>query len=87
MKLPKIPAPSIYAKAIVAAVSNGYNMFDALTSDNIVTINEWVRISVATVVTFVITWATPNKDTGGNLERLGDGSSYTGPPQERPPTG
>ncbi len=61
LKIPKISGLSTVTKAVTAATVSGYNMFNALISDNVVSSGEWARIGAATVVTGVVTWAAPNK--------------------------
>ncbi len=56
----KIPGASLVAKAVVAGVTSGYTMFDALITDNSVSAGEWARIGAAVAVSSVMTWATPN---------------------------
>jgi hypothetical protein len=55
-----------YAKAIVAALVIAYSMFNAAVgvdspSGTGVTLNEWVGIVVATVISALGVWAVPNR--------------------------
>lgn len=54
-----------YAKAVVAGLVAFGALFDASTAigsigGEAVTVNEWVRIAVATVIAGVAVWAVPN---------------------------
>jgi hypothetical protein len=60
--------PNKYAKAIVAGLATGYTAFQLATGaasagGETVTVNEWVGIAVALVITAAAVWAVPNAPT------------------------
>lgn len=53
--------PSMYAKAIMAAVTAGLGtLFVALNNGNGVDSTEWITVVSTTVAAFALTWGVPN---------------------------
>jgi len=75
----KIPVLSTIAKAIVAAVTAGYALFNVVTADGTVTSDEWVKVVIATVVAFTVTWAVPNSTSDKPGDGSGSGSDSPNP--------
>jgi hypothetical protein len=75
----KIPVLSTIAKAIVAAVTAGYALYNVVASDGSVTSDEWVKVLVATVIAFTVTWAVPNSTPDSTGDGSGSGSDSPNP--------
>lgn len=50
-----------YLKAITGAVVTGLGTLQVAYVDNAVTNQEWIGISIATLVAFAAVWGVPNK--------------------------
>jgi hypothetical protein len=64
-----------YAKAVSAALTAGYAVFEWASSLNsaageVVTTNEWVRIAVFTLVGGLAVWLVPNAKPEAELARM-----------------